>query len=292
MTRPGRLLAMIAVAALAAGGAFAAASSSPQPGMRFNANAAMALIREQLAYGQRPAGSPQLRALADKLRPLLPGGHFEPLPDWPGLRDIVGQLPGGEPAVLIGAHYDTLASPKGFLGANNGAAGTAIVIELARELAQMHRPAGAPAVVFALFDGEEPASGLPEQYSNFYDTGLRGSRAYVGAHPDDERAMILLDYVAGKGLQLPREESSTPSLWARVTGAGAQVGASSIFPNTVGPDIIDDQTPFLNQGIPAVDMIDWRYPGHTLRDTYAALSEHSVLLVGRTLLQLLTTRWR
>jgi Zn-dependent M28 family amino/carboxypeptidase len=192
---------------------------------------------------------------------------------------------------VIGAHYDTLATPKGFLGANNGAAGSAIVIELARELARIRRPPGAPALVFALFDGEEPPSGLPEQQSDFYDSGLRGSRAYVAAHPGGERAMILLDYVAGRDLRLPREASSTPPLWQRIRAAATRVGQASVFPPSTGLEIIDDHTPFLRAHVPAVDMIDWSYPGHTLADSYAALSQRSAYAVGETLLTLLSAPW-
>jgi hypothetical protein len=78
-----------------------------------------------------------LRRLAERLRPLLPGGRFEAIRGEPGLRNVVGVLPGRKPGVVAGAHYDTLAKPRGFVGANNGAAGTAIVIEAARALRGM-----------------------------------------------------------------------------------------------------------------------------------------------------------
>ena len=84
---------------------------------------------------------------------------------------------------MIGAHYDTLVEPLGFVGANNGAAGSAVVIEAARALSRIPRPAGARELRFVLFDGEEPAAGLPEESDDFYHAGLRGSRAYVARHP-------------------------------------------------------------------------------------------------------------
>src|SRR4029450_12917957 len=99
------------------------------------------------------------------------------------------------------AHYDTLADPPGFVGANNGAAGTAVVIEGARVPAAPKRPSGAREIRFVLFDGEEPPNGLPEDQMNFEQTGLRGSRAYVAAHPGRTAAMVLLDYVGNKGLR-------------------------------------------------------------------------------------------
>jgi glutaminyl-peptide cyclotransferase len=251
---------------------------------RFDGDRAWAWVERQIAYGQRPAGSPQLRRLARVLRARLPRGRFEPLPS-PGMRNVVGGLPGRGKAVIVGAHYDTLATPKGFVGANNGAAGTAIVLELARVLARMDRPAGAPPVRFVLYDGEEPP-GLPEDDPDFYHHGLRGSRADAEAHGRATRAMILLDYVGGRGLRLPREGSSNPLLWAKLRAAARAVGAGAVFPDGTGPTIFDDHTPYLRAGVPAVDLIDWSYPGHSLRDGLGRMSERSLDAVGETVLEL------
>ena len=253
---------------------------------RFDSNRAWRLVRQQVAYGQRPAGSPQLRRLAVRLRRLLPNGRFEPLPGEPGLRNVVGTLPGRRPGIVVGAHYDTLVEPEGFVGANNGAAGTAVVIEAARALAAAKRPRGAREVRFVLFDGEEPAAGLPEESDDFYHTGLRGSRAYVAEHPGRTAAMVLLDYVGNKGLRLPREGSSTLSLWTRLRAAARRVGAERVFPPEVGVTITDDHTPFLRAGVPAVDLIDWTYPGHDLRDGLDRLSRRSLDAVGETVVEL------
>ena len=251
---------------------------------RFNADQAWSLVQTQLRYGQRPAGSPQLRALARVLVRQLPHGHFEHVPGH-GLRNIVATLPGRRPGLVIGAHYDTLAAPKGFLGANNGAAGSAIVIQLAHDIAHERRPPGAPQITFALFDGEEPAQGLPEQATDFYAAGLRGSKAYVKAHAGDTSAMVLLDYVGNRGLRLPREGSSTADLWTRIRLAAAAAGAGATFPDDVETTILDDHTPFLREGIPAVDMIDWRYDGHSVSDTLDKLSRGSMDAVGETLVE-------
>lgn len=249
---------------------------------RFDAGRAWSLVRGQLAYGQRPAGSRQLRRLAVRLRRRLPRGRFERLPGERGLRNVVGTLPGRRPGIVVGAHYDTLADPPGFVGANNGAAGTAVVIEVARALKGMRRPRGAREVRFVLFDGEEPAAGVPEEVVDFYNVGLRGSRAYVAAHPRRTSAMLLLDYVANKGLRLPREGSSNPRLWAAVRSAARSVGAQRAFPPGTGETITDDHTPFLTAGVPAVDFIDWSYPGHDTSDRLDKLSRRSLDAVGET----------
>jgi glutaminyl-peptide cyclotransferase len=253
---------------------------------RFDADRAWSLVARQVAVGQRPAGSPQLRALAARLRRLLPNGRFEPIPREPGLRNVVGTLKGRRPGIVLGAHYDTLVEPKGFVGANNGAAGTAVVVEAARALRRLPRPSGAREVRFVLFDGEEPEAGLPEESRDFYRKGLRGSRAYVTQHPGRTAAMVLLDYVGNRGLKLPREGSSTGSLWTLVRAAAARVGAGRLFPRTVGPSILDDHTPFLRDGVPAVDLIDWSYPGHSLSDGLDKLSRRSLDGVGETVVEL------
>lgn len=253
---------------------------------RFDAERAWRLVERQVAVGQRPAGSPQLRRLAVHLRRLLPDGRFEPIPGEPGLRNVVGTLGGRRPGIVLGAHYDTLVEPKGFVGANNGAAGTAVVVEAARALRRLPRPAGAREVRFVLFDGEEPKAGLPEESRDFYHAGLRGSRAYVAAHPGRSAAMVLLDYVGNRGLQLPREGSSTRSLWTLVRAAADRVGVARLFPRRVGPSIVDDHTPFLRDGVPAVDLIDWSYPGHDLLDGLDKLSRRSLDGVGETVVEL------
>lgn len=253
---------------------------------RFDAGRAWRLVRQQVAVGQRPAGSPQLRRLAVRLRPLLPGGRFEPVPGERGLRNVVGTLAGRRPGIVVGAHYDTLVKPKGFVGANNGAAGTAVVIEVARALAAAEPEEGALEVRFVLFDGEEPAAGLPEESADFYHSGLRGSRAYVAAHPGRTAAMVLLDYVGNKGLRLPREGGSNLALWARLRAAARAVGAARVFPASSGETILDDHAPFLRAGVPAVDLIDWTYPGHDLSDRIDKLSRRSLDAVGETVVEL------
>ena len=253
---------------------------------RFDSDAAWRLVEQQVKVGQRPAGSPQLRRLAEELRRLLPLGRFEAVPGEPGLRNVVGTLPGRRPGIVVGAHYDTLVKPKGFVGANNGAAGTAVVVEAARALAAARPKEGAREVRFVLFDGEEPAAGLPEESTNFYRTGLRGSRAYVAAHPDRTAAMVLLDYVGNKGLELPREGSSHIGLWSRLRAAARRVGAERSFPPYSSDTITDDHSPFLRAGVPAVDLIDWSYPGHDLSDGLDKLSRGSIDAVGESVVEL------
>ena len=289
-----RRLAGIGIALCAASLLLAACGSSDDASARgqalklnrFDSDAAWGLVKQQVAVGQRPAGSPQLRKLAARLRTMLPEGRFEPVPGERGVRNVVGTLRGTKPAVVIGAHYDTLVKPKGFVGANNGAAGTAVVIGVARALARADVAAGSREVRFVLFDGEEPAGGLPEESRDFYHSGLRGSRAYVKAHAGETAYMVLLDYVGNKGLKLPREGSSSIELWARLRSAARRVGAQRFFPDYSSEDIVDDHSPFLRAGVPAIDLIDWRYHGHSLSDGLDKLSPASLDAVGETVAEL------
>jgi glutaminyl-peptide cyclotransferase len=251
---------------------------------RFSAERAMALTREQVAVGLRPAGSPALRALAEKLRPLLPHGRFEDVPGHPGLRNIVGVLPGRRPAIVLGAHYDTVAKPPGFVGANDGAAGTAALIEIARVLRGEKRPPRAREIRFVLFDGEEEPAGS----TDFAADALRGSKAYVKAHGRSVGTMVLLDYIANKGLRLPREGSSDPALWAKMRAAARRVGVGAVFPPRVQTSILDDTTPFIHAGIPSIDLIDFSYRySHTVQDSLDKLSLRSLDAVGESVVELM-----
>lgn len=241
----------------------------------------MRWVRIELGYGPRPAGSPASRALADRLRSALPHSRFQSVPG--GLRNVIARVPGRDPhdVVVIGAHYDTKDIP-GFVGANDGAAGTAVAMELARHLPVRRLRAS---IVFALFDGEESPDDTPD--SEFEQTGLRGSKVaapgFRGA-----RAMILLDFVGIPNLRIPREESSDVELWAQLRAAAQRVGARSAFPPGTGPDILDDHTPFEQVGVPSIDLIDFDYPCfHKLCDDLAHVSPTSLDEVGETVRDLL-----
>jgi Peptidase family M28 len=262
----------------------AAAPAVPRPRVdRFDAERAFALIRRQVGYGQRPAGSPRLRRLAEVLRRQLPNGRFEAVEGHPALRNVVGTLPGSGPAIVLGAHYDSEYHPKGFVGANDSAAGTAAVVELGRDL----RSTSGREVRFVLFDGEEEGPGCSN--ARFAQCALRGSRAYVAAHRGEVGAMVLLDYIANKGVRLPREGSSTPALWARVRAAARRVGVARVFPSRDQVPIYDDHTPFLRAGIPSVDLIDFSYRyADGLQDTVDKLSVASLDAVGETVYALLS----
>jgi glutaminyl-peptide cyclotransferase len=250
---------------------------------RFDVRAAMKIAKQQVDAGPRPAGSATLRRVAQQLRAQLPNGHFEAVPGSPGLRNVVGQIPGPGPVLVIGAHYDTINTPAGFVGANDAAAAVGAVIEIAHAIRRAPRSALAPGVRFVLFDGEEQTAPT----NDFYGDALKGSKAYVQIHAEEIRAMVLLDYIGQPRLRLPREGTSDTALWSQVRAAADRVGVGPVFPAGKGTSILDDHTPFLRAGIPAVDLIDWNFPQqHQLTDTYARLSAQSIDAVGETMVEL------
>jgi len=280
-------LAALACAGCGSGSDDPAAAASRLKADRFDGRRAFAELRRQVELGPRPAGSRKLRRLAVRLREELPRGRFEAVPGHPGLRNIVGHLPGTQPAVVVAAHYDTKKLP-GFVGANDGAGGTAAVMELARVLRRTKRPEGAPELRFVLFDGEEATN----DRAAFELTGLRGSQAYAQRHAAELKALVLLDFVADKRLRIPREAGSDPALWARLRAAARKVGAASTFPAGATGEVTDDHTPFVQAGVPAIDLIDFDFPcWHKRCDDLSAVSAASLDRSGEAVLELLRT-WK
>jgi hypothetical protein len=261
-----------------------AADAAPRATVnRFDGTRAFALLREEVnRYGWRYAGSPALRRLAVRLRDLLPNGHFESIPGHPKLRNVVGTIPGHGKAILLGAHYDVESHPKGFVGANDGAAGTAAAVWLARALARAPRTHTDRPIRIVLFDGEEEPPDCLED-ARFTQCALRGSKAYAKRHATEIQNFVLLDYIAQKqNLKFQREGNSNPDLWQQMRTAAADVGVGALFPDADAPvSIIDDHYPFLRRGVPSIDLIDFDYPPRDgLGDTLDKVSVRSLDAVG------------
>ena len=263
-----------------------AASAAVRPRLdAFDERRAWRLLTRQVRLGPRPAGSEAARRLARDAQHRLPRGRIEQVPG--GLANVVGTVPGRRPAVLVGAHYDT-KDLDGFVGANDGASATAVVLELARVLAREKRPAGAPELRFVLFDGEES----PDDDRDFHSSGLRGSRAYAARHGDEIGAVVLLDMVGDVSLSIPREESSDVRLWRRLRDSARAAGTLKAFPAQTRSAILDDHTPFLRAGIPAIDVIDFEFDcWHERCDDLDVVSRRSLDTVGETVAHMLR-RWR
>jgi lipoprotein-anchoring transpeptidase ErfK/SrfK len=245
---------------------------------RFDGKAARELVAKQVRFGPRPAGSPASRRLAAFLRKEVPNGRFQQVPD--GLRNVIGVVRGRNPkrVVVVGAHYDTYAKP-GFVGANDGASGTAVVLQLAKTIKPRTLR---PTIVFAFFDGEEAPPG-----TDFRQNGMRGSKVAAQAFKNAQ-AMILLDMVGERGVTIPRELGSNRKLWSRLRQAAARVGARRVFPPRTRGRILDDHVPFRDLGIPAIDVIDFDFAcWHKACDRYRGVSALSLDRVGESVFELL-----
>ena len=186
---------------------------------------------------------------------------------------------------MLAAHYDTKDIPD-FVGANDGAGGTAAMLEIARVLERTKRPASAPPIRFIAFDGEEATDD-----ADFYGTGLRGSKPYAAKHAKKIRELVLLDFIADKDLAIPREASSDQEMWADLVEAANKVGVSEIFPEREQGMVQDDHTPFVRRGVPSIDLIDFDFPcWHQVCDDLTAVSKASLDKSGEAVLEFLRTR--
>jgi glutaminyl-peptide cyclotransferase len=245
---------------------------------RFDSAAAWRLLEDQVELGPRPAGSPASRQLAEVLRRLLPEGRFQSAPG--GLRNVIGTVRGREPGyIVVGAHYDT-KDIDGFVGANDGASGTAVVTELARTVKRPRHT-----IHFVLFDGEESPRGVDD--AQFAEEGLRGSKV-AARRFRRARAMVLLDFVGDRRLSIPREGLSNLRLWSRLRAAAQRVGTIRAFPDESQGKIQDDHLPFLQAEVPSIDLIDFDFRcWHRLCDDLGVVSERSVDVSGETVLELI-----
>jgi len=207
------------------------------------------------------------------------------------LTNVIATInPKGKGHVLLCAHWDSRPhadqepDPKKrsrpVPGANDGASGVAVLLEMARVL-KAHPPK--QKVTMVLFDGED--------YGTDVKTMLLGSRHFA-AHYRGERPdfAVLLDMVGDKNLHIPKERYSVRragEVVERVWSAAARAG-SKAFVREIGPAVMDDHIPLLEKGIPCIDIIDFDYPyWHTTADTPDKCSAASLGQVGRALLEAL-----
>ena len=273
----------------------AGSASAAEPKDAVSGQRALEHVRELVRFGGRVPGSPNHgRAQRYIIRQLrhASAGEIEEV-DFVAqtprgkvrMKNIIAKFPGpSREMVVLAGHYDTLAQ-ENFIGANDGGSSTALLLELARVLGRRKNPL---TVWVVFFDGEEA-------FKRFSPTdGFYGSRHQVSAWKADGildriKALIVVDMIGDKNLNLRRERNSTAWLvdlvWqiARASGHGIHF----LDQTTV---IEDDHVPFVQAGVPAVDLIDLDYgPGnrywHTPDDTVDKVSARSMEIVGEVVLK-------
>ena len=208
------------------------------------------------------------------------------------MKNIIAKIPGtGQGIFLLLTHYDTLRL-DGFVGAEDGGSSTGLMLEMARDLCG--GPKQPNSVWIAFLDGEEAqvvTNGEAQWTATDSVYGSRELAASLAVSGDLKRvrAVILADMVGQKGLQLPREESSTSWLTDLVWSTAARLGYGNIFSN-LKYSVDDDHQPFLHRGVAATDIIDlygYQQLGdwHTTQDTLDKISPRNLAIVGHVILE-------
>lgn len=254
-------------------------------------------VLAQVEFGPRPVGSEALERTVEYIESYLKAQGWKtwrevvyyrdtPILNVLAEKDVATE--NGLPAIMLGAHHDTRPYAdrdpdpanrlQPILGANDGASGVAVLLEIAR----VYDPARSRAnVVLAFFDGEDKGSidGWPFSV---------GAGAVANEWAAKVSAMILVDMIGDADQQLYYERTSDAALSREIWEAAAQLGYSQWFTPEERHTVLDDHSPFLRQGVPAVDIIDFDYPyWHTLADTADKVSPMSLERVGRVLLEYL-----
>lgn len=260
--------------------------------LAFNGERALADVATQLSFGPRWTGSPgHSRTVAWLVATLTAAGWQTEVQtaeiEGQTVQNVIARRGTGKEWVLLGAHYDTrlvadedpdpARRVEPVPGANDGASGVAVLLELARVL-----PPELDKEVWLVFFDAEDNGRIPG-----WDWIL-GSRAFVAALVGAPDAVVIVDLVGDADLQLYYEHNSDAELSAEIWAVAARLGYQQFIPE-LKYSILDDHTPFLQAGIRAIDIIDFDYPyWHTTADTLDKVSAESLAAVGATLLAWLT----
>ncbi len=302
--------------------ATASASEAPQAAqVAFSGDSAYAHVVRQCDFGPRTPGSTAHQSCGDwlaaqfKAYGLSVTEQTAPITAWDGktftCRNIIASHnPGNPDRVIICAHWDSrpwadcerdeAKRRMPILGANDGASGVGVMLELARLMRSINPAVGVDLICFDLEDYGRPDWEEPGGTDAEWCLGS----AHWAAHPHTTgytaRWAVLLDMVGDPRASFHYEGFSlhyAPALVARVWGAAQTVGAGNLFPQKDGSYVTDDHLP-LNRiaGIPAIDVIDFRFMGehsfaptwHTLADTPENISPLTLHAVGQTMVQLLS----
>jgi glutaminyl-peptide cyclotransferase len=260
----------------------------------FSGARAMEYARKVVSFGPRPPGSTALRSLRayvlaqlkvrgcevtqDSFTAQIPVGAIP-------MVNIIARFPGKSGrAVVFTGHYDTKSMPGiHFVGADDGGSSTAFLLEMAEALQGLPHKDD---LYLVWFDGEEA-------FGQWSDTdSLYGSRHLATRWEADNtlgriKALINVDMIGDKNLDIMREENSSPALRRLIWDTAKQLGYGKYFLDQGGPTE-DDHIPFLRMGVNAVDLIDFdKSYWHTPADTIDKLSPHSFEVVGTVLMEVL-----
>lgn len=275
---------------------------NPVPPVVFNGDRAMDHVKKQIDFGPRPPDTEQLaKTRAYITNELKSYGLTVSLDEFTAktpqgekkMANIVAEVPGETKIlILITSHYDTkFYKDMSFVGANDPAASVGTLMEIGRVLgSRKEKPKVTYRLVF--FDGEEAfCEGWSDCGDEQNPDNTYGSRHYVsqlraGNELENTRAMILLDMMGYKNLELGRDPTSTRWLQDIIWQTGRSLGYDKVFVDREEGVGGDDHEPFISAGVAAVDVIQLTsYPHwHRADDTIDKVSAQSLKTVGETIL--------
>jgi len=255
----------------------------------FDSKRAYADVQTQVAFGPRIPGSDAHAKILAWMRTELESAGWQveiQQSEAMGhpIQNLVARRSAVAPQIILGAHYDSRLranrdpnpanQTQPVPGANDGASGVAVLLELARTLPKDSIP-----VELVFLDAEDNGE-IPG-----WDWIL-GSTAFVQNMKTKPQAMILVDMIGGANPKFYMEGNSDAKIRASIWATASKLGFQDSFIPQVKYNILDDHIPFVKAGIPSVDIIDIDYPyWHTLADTPEHVSADSLKMVGNVLLE-------
>jgi glutaminyl-peptide cyclotransferase len=253
-------------------------------------------VAKIVSFGPRPPESEGIHHVQDYIRGQLQSfgctvdedDFHASTPTGPmAMKNIIAKIPGtGQGIILLLTHYDSLGSLQNFVGAEDSASSTGVMLEIARLLCGKKQ---ANAVWIAFLDGEEAIINWDRNNDHTYGSRELAASLAVSGDLKRVKAAILADMIGQYGLEIPRESNSTKWLVDLIWKTSSRLGYQSIFvAREAGYE--DDHQPFLARGVPTVDLIDFdgfQQPKywHTTEDTLDKVSPRSLAIVGHVILE-------
>lgn len=304
---PVRALPLLAASALACSADSEAVGPTPGSPV-FDGSAAMELVRTQVGFGPRVPGTAghaaQLDWMLGRLDPIAPvlvADTFQQVTTAGDSLTLVNVLarfrPDESRRILLLAHWDTrptsdeeadsAARNLPIPGANDGASGTAVLLELASLLAETPPPLG---IDLLFVDGEDYGPGVEDM--------LLGAKRYAARLDEQENRPlygVLLDLVGDADATFPVEGFSAQHanvVVQKVWRAAERLGYRDAFPTRVGQALTDDHVPLIEAGLPTANVIDFTYGPdnaywHTQQDVPENLSAETLGMVGEVVVELI-----
>ena len=270
------------------------------PATTFDGDHALQYVKDIVKFGPRPLGTANHKKVEDYLDARLKGDAVEddvftadtPVGKFP-VHNVIAKFPGTKDGIIIVAsHYDTNYPLRNtaYVGANDGASSSALLLELAAEL--RGKPHDGYSVWLVWDDAEEAMK--PDTEMPFMDDSLYGITHLAEKWQADGtlkkvKAFLLADMIGDADLEVERDSNSSPWLEDVVYEAATRLGYQSHF-FTRNNQVSDDHLPFMKRGVPCADLIDFTYGynnvfWHTPQDTVDKLSPKSLQIVGSVILE-------